>query len=136
MISKKFHEVQTRHYRELNEERCAEELEPLPRKFNGDTWAKEFIKQIVYYALTQWQIRNDNVHEGKEQDEKKRRRREVDEEIMKWYERKDEVDTRMKILFKLPLMFRYMKSMRSKEAWLRTITLESEITSEDHIRLG
>ena len=131
LITKRFCDIQTEYYKKLNDRRSEENLEELPRRFTGEYWTKEFIKHIVYFALVQWQIRNDHVHEEKEYSDKKEKRKRINDEIIKWYEMKDTLDERMKYLFKIPLMFRCMKSIRAKEAWIRTIRLENEIMNNN-----
>ena len=81
----------------------------------------------------QWQIRNDHVHEEKENNDKKEKRKRINDEIIKWYGMKDTLNERMGYLFKMPLMFRCMKSIRAKEAWIRTIRLENEIMNSSSV---
>ena len=124
LISKKFCEIQSHYYETLNRKRNEDGLDDIPKRYTGEIWTKNFMRQIVYYSLVQWQVRNNHEHEGKEINESKRKQKEVNEEICKWYNKKDELGEGMKYLFKIPLIFRYMKSMRMKEAWIRTVKLE------------
>ena len=109
--------IQDRYYEETKTDKRT-------RRLNGLYWSKNFIKRIIYYSLVHWQIRNEWVHDASKKENIKAKKKEVNTKIMKWYERKGEFDRDADYLFRLPLLGRYMKSMRNKESWLRTVELE------------
>ena len=126
-MSRKFREIQHEYYEELREEMEEQEGKKLNMRYDGKWWTTNLIRRIVYYSLTQWQIRNNNVHDLiNELENRERNKDEINNKIIEWYEKKEVAPTSMRYLFRVPLIDRCMKAMRSREAWLRTINLEIE----------
>ena len=111
-------------------ERRIKDKGELPVKYTGKWWAVNFIKQITFLSLTHWQLRNEEEHREKERNEKERKRVRLIEEVRNWYEKKDDFDTKHKIMFKEPITQRCLQPIMSIEAWVRTIkTIYSNYTS-------
>ena len=126
-ISKKFKTIQQTHYDELSKV-YEDEGKQISMRLTGEWWTKNMIRRIVYYSLTQWQIRNNKVHDEMSKVEKRDEgKMEINKKIIEWYEKKDTVPKQMKYLFKLPLIDRCMKSIRTNEAWLHTFPRKCEI---------
>ena len=92
----------------------------------GLKWTKNLIKRMIYLSLVHWQIRNDWVHDMTKQENIREKKNKVNDKITEWYEKKSEFEKEAGYLFKIPLLGRCMKSLKNKEAWLRTIELEYE----------
>ena len=112
----KFREIQTRYY-ERNKKHKTE-------RNDGLRWAKNLIKRMIYFSLLHWQVRNEWVHEITRKDNVTERKKKVNDFVIEWYNKRDEFDTDSDYLFKIPLLGRCMKSLKNKEAWIRTTELE------------
>ena len=123
-LTKLFREVQDRYYREKNKKLEELGMRQLGKGYQASIWIKGMIKQIVFYALNMWQLRNEVVHEGSDMKKLKKKRDETHRNIIKWYEKKDMMGKEFDYLYKEPLITRCLRSQRNNEAWLRTIELE------------
>ena len=61
-----------------------------------------------------------------EVEKRSKQKDEINKKIMEWYEKRNYVPHEMRYLFKIPLIDRCMRSMKSKEAWIKTVNLEIE----------
>jgi hypothetical protein len=61
-LSKQWSDIQQHHYDTINRhrnDRCQDFLAP---NYSGQWWASNLIKEIVFYSLNEWQIRNNKLH--------------------------------------------------------------------------
>jgi len=64
----------------------SENATPLSKTFSGQWWAAKLIKQVVYYSLNAWQIRNNHLlHKEKEQAEYYKEREQLKQQVTEWY---------------------------------------------------
>jgi hypothetical protein len=64
----------------------SENATPLSKTFSGQCWAAKLIKQVVYYSLNAWQIRNNHLlHKEKEQAEYYKEREQLKQQVTEWY---------------------------------------------------
>jgi len=60
---------------------------PLPPKYSGQWWASNLIKQIIYYSLNEWQIRNNKLHADLTENQYNTDRTKLQHEVQEWYSR-------------------------------------------------
>ena len=120
-ISKKLTVIQQMNYDEINKEReiCGERQ--LGYKYTGEWWTKNFIAQLIYFALSHWQVRNDHEHKVKGEEEKREYRTSLIEKVLEYYKKRDEVGIENGYLFEMAPLTRCMKSNIQIEAWLKSV---------------
>jgi hypothetical protein len=88
-ITEKWSEIQQKVYSKINAERKKQNKPPLSKAFSGQWWAAKVIKQVVYYSLNAWQIRNNHLHKEKEQEEYYKERNNLQQQVSEWYEKQE-----------------------------------------------
>ena len=116
LISKKWGEIQEAEYNKI---RKREKLEVW---YTGNWWTKHLIKNIIFWALNEWQKRNEHLHKDIEQRTDEKNRRQSNEEIIELYRQQDERPTaRLKRYFKLPLIEKLQQNPNRQRQWIETI---------------
>ena len=123
-LSRKFRDKQDRYFEMINDKRSTKGEELLHVKFSGIWWAKGLIKRLIYHSLLLWQIRNNFVHEEDYEEDRRIKKDSMNKQIIEIYERRETGNERTKYLFNISLVKRCMKSVKSREAWLRHVKLE------------
>ena len=88
-ITTKWSKTQQKVYSKINAERKKQNKTPLSKAFSGQWWAAKLIKQVVYYSLNAWQMRNNHLHKEKEQEEYYKERNELKQQVSEWYEKQE-----------------------------------------------
>ena len=122
-LSKMFRKIQDDYYDKLRDRIEETGVGKLSKKFSGSWWVKGIIKQLIFYSLNLWQIRNEFAHEDDEEKKRNEELLKIKNEIIKWYRMRDEFDKETRHLFRVTLFERCMKDTRMNEAWLRTVRL-------------
>ena len=120
-ISRELKKIQQDNYDRINDEREVNGEGRLSYKYTGEWWMKNLMRQIMYFALSHWQIRNDEEHKEKEKIEKQRYKMELTRRILEEYENKDEVGKEYQYLFDMAPLDRCMKPELNIEGWLNTV---------------
>ena len=87
----------------------------------GTWWASNLIRQIIYFSLNSWQIRNDVLHKDKVETEYKRERTELCARGRFWYRNANNLGRRMQKYFKRPPLDREKDSNQQLACWLDTL---------------
>ena len=93
----------------------------LSHKYTGEWWMKNLIKQIMYFSLSHWQIRNEEEHKTKEKLEKINYRTLLKRKVLECYENKEQIGKEYQYLFDMVPLDRCMKPELNIEGWLKTI---------------
>jgi len=116
LLSKRWGTIQDEEYDRIRER------EKLEVWYTGDWWSKNLIKHIIFWALNEWQLRNDCLHKEKEQRRKDDQRREYHEEISNLYQQQeDKPIARVKRYFRIPLIDRLQHNPARQKQWIGTI---------------
>ena len=67
-------------------EHLRQQGEKIPSHQTGMWWTNRMIQLIIYFALNEWQVRNDTLHEKKEKIAREERRNHLKELTFKLYE--------------------------------------------------
>ena len=129
-ISKRFSVIQGNYYDEIRRRIDGTGIGKLSKQYKGQWWSRELIRQMIFYSLNLWQIRNEFAHVGNEDKEKIREKKKINDKVMEWYNRMNEFTNETRYLFRVPLIERCMRNTRMNEAWLRTVSLEYERLNE------
>ena len=116
LLSRTWSEIQEREYIKI---RRREKLEVW---YTGMWWAKHLTKHIIFWALNEWQRRNESLHKEQEQRIQERKRRECQEEILRLYqEQEDKPVPRVKRYFRTPLIEKLQQNPSRQRQWIGTI---------------
>jgi hypothetical protein len=85
-FSKKWSSIQDDYFDELRQQKN-HSLKP---HHDGEWWASNLIKHVIYVALNAWQMRNDKLHQNKEKNSYNKDRERLLNELRKWYDREGE----------------------------------------------
>ena len=72
--------------------RLKQQGEEIPNYKTGMWWTTRMIRLIIYFALNEWQVRNDHLHEKKEKTAREVRRTQLKEVTYKMYEAHRQAD--------------------------------------------
>ena len=116
LFSKKWGEIQEEEYKKIRQR------EKLEIWYTGNWWTKHLIKNIIFWALNEWQKRNEHLHKEIEQRVLEKNRRKCNEEIMELY-RNQEVRpmAQLKRYFRLPLIDKLQQNPSRQKQWIETI---------------
>ena len=90
--------------------------------FTGEWWAKHLIKHIIFWALNEWQRRNEHLHKVKKKRTYEKKRRECHEEVMVLYQQQeDNPVNRVKRYFRIPLIDMLQQNPSRQRQWIDTI---------------
>ena len=116
LLSTTWSEIQENEYARIRER------EPLEVWFTGEWWAKHLTKHIIFWALNEWQRRNEHLHKAKKQRSNEKKRRECHEEILEMYQQQeDNPVNRVKRYFRIPLIDRLQQNPSRQRQWIDTI---------------
>ena len=116
MISKTWSEIQENEYIKI---RKRENLEVW---YTGTWWSKHLTKHIIFWALNEWQRRNEHLHKEMEQRTKEKTRRQCHEDILELYQKQEDTPiTRIKRYFRIPLIDRLQHNPSRQRQWIDTI---------------
>ena len=116
LLSRKWGDIQEDEYKKI---RAREKLEVW---YTGTWWTKQLIKHIIFWALNEWQKRNEHLHKDIEQRLVETTRRKNNEEINALY-RHQEVRPieKLKRYFKTPLIDKLQQNPNRQRQWIETI---------------
>ena len=116
MISKTWSEIQENEYIKI---RKRENLEVW---YTGTWWSKHLTKHIIFWALNEWQRRNEHLHKEMEQRNKEKTRRQCHEDILELYQKQEDTPiSRIKRYFRIPLIDRLQHNPSRQRQWIDTI---------------
>ena len=116
LFSTTWGDIQEEEYKKIRER------EKLEIWYTGNWWTKHLIKNIIFWALNEWQKRNEHLHKEIEQRVLEKNRRKCNEEIMELY-RNQEVRpmAKLKRYFRLPLIDKLQQNPSRQKQWIETI---------------
>ena len=116
LLSRKWGDIQEDEYKKI---RAREKLEVW---YTGTWWTKQLIKHTIFWALNEWQKRNEHLHKDIEQRLVETTRRKNNEEINALY-RHQEVRPieKLKRYFKTPLIDKLQQNPNRQRQWIETI---------------
>ena len=120
-ITKKWSEIQQKVYSKINAERKKQNKTPLSKAFSGQWWAAKVIKQVVYYSLNAWQIRNNHLHKEKEQEEYYKERNNLQMKVSEWYKKQELFEKEDEHHFIIPTLERMNQSNGQMKTWCTAI---------------
>ena len=116
LLSKKWGEIQELEYMKI---RKREQLEVW---YTGTWWTKHLIKHIIFWALNEWQQRNEYLHNDIEQRTKEKKRKQCHEDIVELYEQQEiRPIKRLQRYFKTPLIDKLQQNPSRQRQWINTI---------------
>jgi hypothetical protein len=116
LISRAWGELQEAEYERIRER------EDLAIWYTGNWWTKHLIKHIVYWALNEWQRRNETLHQDKEIREREKKQRKCQEEIIELYETQETNPNKtLRRYFKKALIDRLQQNPARQQQWINSI---------------
>ena len=116
LISKKWGEIQEMEYKKIRQR------EKLEIWYTGNWWTKHLIKNIIFWALNEWQKQNEHLHKELESLIEEKKRRKCNEEIIELYRQQELQPTvRVKRYFKVPLIDKLQQNPSGQRQWIETI---------------
>ena len=105
-----------------NEYTRIREKEPLDVWYTGTWWSKHISKNIIFWALNEWQRRNEHLHREREVRLKEKERGKCQEDVMELYRQQEEEPIKkLKRYYRLPLIERLQQNPRRQKQWIDTI---------------
>ena len=124
LFSKKWGRIQDDEYAKI---RKREDLEVW---YTGTWWTKHLIKNIVFWALNEWQKRNEHLHKEKEQRVMEKKRKECHNTIVELYEKQENRQSaKLRRYFKIPLIEKLQQNPARQKQWIESIRALNEKTS-------
>jgi hypothetical protein len=116
LLSRTWSDIQEEEYGNI---RKREDLEVW---YTGLWWAKQLTKYIVYWALNEWQKRNDCLHKDISNTREEELRRNNRDEIMELYsQQNDRPDKKVQKYFKTVLIDKLRQNPIRQRQWIETI---------------
>ena len=116
LLSKKWGELQEEEYTKI---RKREKLEVW---YTGTWWTKHLIKHIIFWALNEWQKRNEQLHNEIENRIVKSKRKQCNDDIMNIYQQQEERPAaHLKRYFRTPLIDKLQQNTIRQQQWIDTI---------------
>jgi hypothetical protein len=116
VLSKEWSNLQEKEYDRIRSK------EQLALWFTGDWWSKHLIKHIIFWALNEWQKRNDCLHKDLEEENSRKKQRECQEEITRLYAQQENRPLKaVKRYFSKPLIERLQQNPAGQRQWIETI---------------
>jgi hypothetical protein len=116
LLSKKWSDIQEEEYGKIRER------EKLEVWYTGSWWTKNLIKHIIFWALNEWQKRNECLHQDIEQRQAEATRRQNNEEISKLYQlQEDQPIAKLKRYYKTALIEKFQQNLIRQRQWIDTI---------------
>ena len=106
--------IQSDHYATLDMPECQAYK-------TGSWWTSNLIRQVIYFSLNSWQIRNDVLHKDKVATEYKRERDELCARGRFWYRNASKLGKRMQKYFKRTTLEREKDSNQQIACWIDTL---------------
>ena len=131
-LSKEWQIIQDEEYQILSNKG-----EKVLRHQTGLWWTARMIRLIIYFALDEWQVRNDTLHETKDKTAREATRNRLKMIVTKMYDIHEQADhPALRRYFKRPYLETITKPTTRLEHWLTAvITLyEEEAKTEGSIR--
>ena len=127
LLSKKWGEIQEEEYVRI---RSREKLEIW---YTGTWWTKSLIKNIIFWALNEWQKRNEHLHQDIKQRKTETIRRQNNEEIIELYQhQEDSPIAKIKRYYKTPLIDKLQQNPNRQRQWIETIrALRDKVTTQN-----
>ena len=126
LLSKKWGVIQEEEYARI---RSREKLEIW---YTGTWWTKSLIKNIIFWALNEWQKRNEHLHKDIKQRKTESIRRQNNEEIIELYQhQEDRPIAKIKRYYKTPLIDKLQQNPNRQRQWIETIrALRDKVTTQ------
>ena len=87
----------------------------------GVWWTANLIRQITYFSLNQWQIRNDFLHKEKVETVYNQERSELRKRMRWWYRQESKMSRAMKKYFKKTFLERGKECNQNLACWIDTL---------------
>ena len=98
--------------------------------YTGTWWTKHLIKNIIFWALNEWQKRNEHLHKEVEQRLIEKKRKENHKDIVELYEKQENRPKgRMKRYFNMPLIDRLQQNPNRQRQWIESIRALNDKTT-------
>ena len=90
--------------------------------YTGTWWTKHLIKHIIFWALNEWQKRNEHLHKDIEQRQAETTRRKNNEEIIELYRlQEDRPVAKVNRYYKTALIDKLQQNPSRQRQWIETI---------------
>ena len=123
-ISKRWGDIQDRFF-------VALDLPDCQAYKTGLWWASNVIRQIIYFSLNSWQIRNDALHKDKVQTTYNEERKELRCRVRWWYNQEKKMESAtMKNYFKKSMLSRAKDTNQSLSCWIDSVELSYKYATE------
>ena len=98
--------------------------------YTGTWWTKHLIKNIIFWALNEWQKRNEHLHKEVEQRLIEKKRKENHKDIVELYEKQENRPKgRMKRYFNMPLIDKLQQNPNRQRQWIESIRALNDKTT-------
>ena len=127
LISKKWGEIQETEYKKIRQR------EKLEIWYTGNWWTKHLIKNIIFWALNEWQKRNEHLHKELEGRVEEKERSKCNNEIIELYRQQElQPISRVKRYFKVPLIDKLQQNPSRQRQWIKSIrALQDKTTMQN-----
>ena len=116
-MSKEWQTIQDEEY-----DRLRTQDNNIPAHQTGLWWTTRMIRLTIYFALNEWQVQNDTLHEAKDKTEREVRRNQLKEMVYKMYEAHRQADhLALRRYFKRLYLETITKATTRIEHWLVTV---------------
>ena len=125
IFSKQWGKIQEAEYEKIRQR------EQLDIWYTGTWWTKHLIKNIIFWALNEWQKRNEHLHQEVEKKETEKKRKKCQIEIIDLYERQDNrPKATLKRYFKIPALIEKLQQNPARQRqWIDSIRALNEKTA-------
>ena len=116
LFSKEWGKIQDEEYERIRER------EGLEIWYTGTWWTKQLIKNIIFWALNEWQKRNECLHQEVENRLKEQKRKECQKDIMELYNMQENRPiAKLKRYFNTPLIDKLQQNPTRQRQWIESI---------------
>ena len=119
-ICRKWKMIQQKHLKSQTEDNAH------PGYKTAERWSAGIIQQIIYFTLNTWQIRNDRLHQDKEQQESNRIRKEIQDEMGEWYDRAPLLGRHFDKYVQIPFIQRKTQPTKQLQSWVAMMNEQSD----------
>jgi hypothetical protein len=124
LLSKTWGEIQEREYMKIRER------ENLKIWYTGTWWMKHLIKHLVFWALNEWQKRNEQLHKNINERDAEKKRKRYQAEIIELYDKQElRPIPKLRRYFRIPLIEKLQQNPAKQRQWIASILALSEKTA-------
>ena len=127
ILSKEWGKIQDDEYKRIRKR------EKLEIWYTGTWWTKHLIKNIVFWALNEWQKRNEHLHREVEQRVQEKKKNKFKLDIINLYENQEiRPNAKLNRYFKILLIDRLQQNPSRQRQWIESIRALNDKTTQQN----